>query len=109
MRAATIGLLVLLSTLAGAPPALADAPVQAVSVRQDVAHTSAAEDPAVQPPFARAWTHVFDGFVSQPLIAGGRVFAVHYEPGVGARVAALDATTGSLLWESVDTTWLIAG
>src|SRR4051794_32009695 len=98
-----------LGALASGRPAHAAGPVQAVAERQDVGHTSAADDADVRPPFARAWTHVFEGDVGYPLIAGGRVFTVYsYNEGLGSRVAALDAQTGRLLWEHAINAFAVA-
>ena len=73
---------------------------QAVAYQNDYAHDGSQPWDTLKPPFSkRRWIDV-GGQLSYPRIAGGRVFVVgnSYGHGTGARLFALDAATGALLW-----------
>jgi outer membrane protein assembly factor BamB len=72
-------------------------PGQAVAYQIDPAHTGAQSD-NLSPPLTQRWTRDLGGFVSYPLIAGGRVF-VTVAP---AKLFALDEATGANVWGPID-------
>lgn len=73
---------------------------QAVAYQNDYAHDGSQPGDTLRPPFSKRWWVDLGGQLSYPLIAGGRVFVVgnSYGHGTGARLFALDAATGRLLW-----------
>ena len=90
--------------LLAAPAAGASGP-SAVALRVDPAHTGSVDDPAVVPPLRPRWTRELDARdtyqprISQPLIAGGRVFVVVVPSATNVPVLlALSAETGETLW-----------
>jgi outer membrane protein assembly factor BamB len=65
-------------------------------------HSSYQPDDGLVPPLQKAWSHAFDGHVSYPLIAKGRVFVtIPNASFVGRRIYALSAADGSVLWGPV--------
>src|SRR5215469_15416327 len=73
---------------------------QAVAYQNNYAHDGSQPGDTLRAPFSKRWWIDLGGQLSYPLIAGGRVFVVgnSYGHGTGARLFALDAATGSLLW-----------
>ena len=83
------------------PPVATD---EATTWRIDAAHTGAVSGGTQRPPLAKRWSRHLGGTVSQPLIAGGRVFALA-ETGrgsPGSTLYAIDAATGKDAWGPID-------
>ena len=78
------------------PVAPADPRDAATAFRQNPAHDGRAFGDGPQPPLATAWTRDFDGNLTYPLIAGGRVFAVTDK----GMLRVLDLRNGALLWSN---------
>ena len=79
------------------------AAADAVSIQIDVAHSGVTQFAAAPKfPLTEAWRIEFDGLVSYPLIAGGRVYVTVANSGsYGSTLYALDAKDGSKLWSAV--------
>jgi hypothetical protein len=86
-------------------PAAGAAGPSAVALRIDPAHTGSVDDLVLVPPLRPRWVRELDARdtyqprISQPLIAGGRVFVVVVPSTTGVPVLhALSAATGATLW-----------
>src|SRR3954453_19718470 len=79
-------------------PAVARAS-EAVTVRENPAHTSSTSDPAVNAPLRTVWSRNLGKTSSgAPLVAGGRVFVFTVAADGSGAVTALSAADGSVLW-----------
>lgn len=74
---------------------------QAVAFQIDAAHSGVSGVVAAAFPASAAWTATFDGQLSYPLIAGGKVYVVEaadFNHGNVTRLHALDRSTGAVVW-----------
>ncbi|MBC6457213.1 PQQ-binding-like beta-propeller repeat protein [Actinomadura sp. HBU206391] len=106
-RLAVVAMLAAAIALAG----LLTAPVQAAATPQSVAYQINARHNGHLPGGVAAsslggtpmWSRDLGGAVSYPIVAGGRVFVTAAKPDVyGTRLHALDAATGTELWDPID-------
>jgi outer membrane protein assembly factor BamB len=82
-----------------APAAVAATATPGASLHVDVAHTGNASGTGFSLPVERAWSRGWNGIVSYPVIADGKVFvAVRNQVTDNRKVLALDATTGETRW-----------
>jgi outer membrane protein assembly factor BamB len=76
---------------------------EAVAFHIDAAHTGVSRVMAPAFPASAAWTKTFEGQLSYPLIAAGKVFVVEsaFQSGNVVRLHALDRSTGAVAWGPV--------
>jgi outer membrane protein assembly factor BamB len=85
-----------------APTPTPTASGQAVAYQIDPAHSGFQSD-GITPPLTTRWSRNLGGWVSYPLIAGGRVFVtVANQSTYGTKLYALDEATGSNSWGPID-------
>lgn len=95
--------LVLVAT-AGSPTATAQAE-DAVTIHQDVQHTGATSDLALAPPLHQLWSSQVGGpqastlYSWYPIVAEGRIFVPESVDNDDAKLVALDAASGAVLWQ----------
>jgi outer membrane protein assembly factor BamB len=80
---------------------------EAVTIHQDPQHTGAVSDPELAPPLHQLWSSQVGGAQAStaaydwyPIVAGGRIFAPESVDGTHAKLVALDAASGKVLWQT---------
>jgi outer membrane protein assembly factor BamB len=101
-----LNILLLSAALAAGAASVAQAE-EAVTIHQDPQHTGAVSDPALAPPLHQLWssqvgwrqasTTAYDWY---PIVADGRIFVPESVDGNHAKLVALDAASGNVLWQT---------
>jgi outer membrane protein assembly factor BamB len=74
---------------------------QSVAYQINAAHSGRQPKDSLRPPLRQRWFHAFDGAISYPIIADGRIIVVSQTRGnVDPTIYAFDAKSGSPLWQA---------
>lgn len=75
---------------------------EAVAYQINAAHSGWQVNSTVRLPLSQRWQHSFEGSISYPVVAGGRVFVTTRQAtNYGTNLYALNAETGALSWGPV--------